>query len=162
MNQDQAEMLPFFVYGTLLPGQPNYGLWADAVCSEEAAWMSDGRLYDVGNYPMFVETKGEGELVRGRLIMVDPAQYGAVLARLDWLEGYDPIRPEQSEYVRTARTAYLPDDRTTQAWVYLGKMQYVSALPKIPDGDWLNYVQNKQETIDRWWETIDSVAGRHK
>ncbi|HID54191.1 MAG TPA: gamma-glutamylcyclotransferase [Anaerolineae bacterium] len=160
MNQSESEILPFFVYGTLLPGQPNYALWAGAIVAEERAWLEHGRLYDASAYPMLVEM-GE-DSVQGILITVDPDQYPAVLARLDWLEGYKPDKPEQSDYRRVAREVCLADGRTAQAWVYIGKIQYISALPIIPNGDWAAYVQNKQETIDRWWETIDSVAGRHK
>ncbi len=160
MDQAESETLPFFVYGTLLPGQPNYALWADAIVAEERAWLEHGRLYDVGRYPMLVEA-GDGR-VCGRLIIVDPDRYQAVLARLDWLEGFNPKRPEQSDYQRVAREVRLADGRAARAWVYAGKIQRVSALPVVPDGDWAAYARHKQETIDRWWETIDSIAGRRK
>ncbi len=160
MDQAESKILPFFVYGTLLPGQSNYALWAEAIMVEERAWLEHGRLYDVSNYPMLIET-GE-DRVQGVLITVDPEQYPAVLTRLDWLEGHKPEQPEQSDYHRVMREVVLADGRTAQAWVYIGKIQYISDLPIIPNGDWAAYVQNKQETIDRWWKTIDSVAGRHK
>jgi gamma-glutamylcyclotransferase (GGCT)/AIG2-like uncharacterized protein YtfP len=57
------DYLPFFVYGTLLPGQPNYPLWAAAIRSEQPATLPNGRLYDMaqlglGHYPLLVEDMG--------------------------------------------------------------------------------------------------------
>ena len=132
-------MLPFFVYGTLLPGQPNYALWADAIRAAEEAWLENGRLYDLGRYPMLVET--EGGRVQGLLVTVDPEQYPAVLARLDWLEGYNPEAPAHFGYRRVARSVCLAGGRVAQAWVYVGQIDYGAALPVVPNGDWLAYTQ---------------------
>ena len=99
--KSKQELLPFFVYGTLLPGQPNAYLWGEAVAAQQTAVLPNGRLYDLGSFPMLVE-EGE-ESVQGMLIWVRPAEYTAVVASLDELEGYDPAQPLASAYRRVRR-----------------------------------------------------------
>ena len=55
-------LLPFFVYGTLLPGQPNAHLWGDGIVAQQNATLANGRLYDLGAFPMLVE-EGEEKVV---------------------------------------------------------------------------------------------------
>ncbi|MCP4427555.1 MAG: gamma-glutamylcyclotransferase, partial [Chloroflexi bacterium] len=106
----QAEPIrPFFVYGTLLSGQPNAVLWQRDGVSAGAALFPNGRLYDMGGYPMLVE--GEGGLVKGEIVAVPDGHYTAVLARLDALEGYNPTQPQAPGYRRLARKAVLTDSR---------------------------------------------------
>lgn len=69
MSSYAWQRLPFFVYGTLIPGQPNDHLWQGAIGSLEAAVFDNGRLYDMGFYPMLVE--GRAGMVKGKLIRVD-------------------------------------------------------------------------------------------
>ena len=54
MNRHAPEQLPFFVYGTLLPGQPNDDLWGDGIAQVETAVLDDSHIYDMGYYPMLV------------------------------------------------------------------------------------------------------------
>ncbi len=58
MNSYAPEPLPFFVYGTLLPGQPNDELWADSIIKIEAAFLDNSHIYDMGYYPMLVAQSG--------------------------------------------------------------------------------------------------------
>jgi gamma-glutamylcyclotransferase (GGCT)/AIG2-like uncharacterized protein YtfP len=139
---NDMEQLPFFVYGTLLPGEANYHLWGDAIRREETAVFPNGRLYDLGGYPMMLE---EGDApVRGALIYVHPAAYAAILARLDALEGYNPERPDASPYQRRRRRALTEAGTAVTAWVYLGRRRYVRHRPVIESGDWVAARRRRQ------------------
>ena len=81
----QSIHLPFFVYGTLLPGQPNYYLWREAIERVRPAVLPRSCLYDLGCYPMLVDAP-DGE-VRGLVVTIRPSSYRAAVALLDQLEG---------------------------------------------------------------------------
>lgn len=153
------EYLPFFVYGTLLPDQPNYDLWQPAIQSSQPATFHNGRLLDLGHYPMLVETK-EG-LVHGQVITIQPAAYKVILNRLDHLEGYKPDNPEASEYLRKKRSVYLTDATAVAVWVYIGQARYTDHLPIVTDGNWLKHIQHKQQNSDDWWQNTHTVSGLH-
>lgn len=132
---------PFFVYGTLRPGQANHArLLAGRTVAEVPAILGGHALYGPG---LPYVTAGERACsVVGDLIFVGPESYVEVLADLDRLEGYDPGRP--SHYERVARTVrYLgPDgcETTVLAWVYLaGPMarKHLGPAERIVSGDWL-------------------------
>ena len=61
--------LPFFAYGTLIPDQPNYYLWKDSITSTKKGLIKNYQLFDMGHYPMIVESKGNN--VDGRLMYVN-------------------------------------------------------------------------------------------
>jgi gamma-glutamylcyclotransferase (GGCT)/AIG2-like uncharacterized protein YtfP len=86
--------LPFFVYGTLKRGEPNYARYlAGHTVAEEPATLPDAALYTAGPYPFLVQTPelvAPGDVVYGSLVSVRPAEYAAVVAQLDDLEGYRP------------------------------------------------------------------------
>ena len=153
-------MLPFFVYGTLLPGQPNHYLWGDAIVQMETAVFPNGRLYDMGSYPMMIEQPGEQ--VKGRLITVHMAAYTAVTVNLDMLEGYDPEQPAASAYRRLERVVQGENGRFVTAWIYLGLPKYIKGLPPIPSGDWIAYATATLQQMNKWWATSNSVAGLHE
>lgn len=156
--------LPFFVYGTLLRGQPNYYLWAEAIRSEQPAMLKGGRLYDMaqlglGQYPMLVE---EGQVgveyiasskwqVTGMLVEVETVYYERVLRALDVLEDYRPLEPEQSFYRRVRRVVTLHNGRQRVAWVYVGRPATVAGLEPIPGSSWKAYCANRQMEVDGWW-----------
>jgi len=155
----KMEMLSLFVYGTLLPGQPNAYLWEGTAVSQQPAVLPNGRLYDMGHYPMLIE---EGEdAVQGMVLTIHPTSYAGVLTALDELEGYDPSNPDVCAYVRMSREVTVEDGRTLQAWVYIGQARFVDGRPPIPHGDWVAYAASKSTELDDWWQDIDSVAGLH-
>lgn len=143
------KILPFFVYGTLLPGQPNYYLWSDNIVEQKPAVFSDGRLFDLGAYPMLIE--GDGGPVVGQLVSIRPADYPLVLRRLDELEGYDPQNPENSDYRRHERFVHLEDGRKKNAWIYLGHQVATAKASVIPSGNWLTHSLAKEQEIAEWW-----------
>jgi gamma-glutamylcyclotransferase (GGCT)/AIG2-like uncharacterized protein YtfP len=130
-------MLPFFVYGTLLPNQSNFHVWNGAVVKWEAAVFPNGRLYDLGAYPMLLEEGAKA--VRGMVMTIDPDRYQETLAALDDLEGYDPAAPARSLYTRERRTVYLAHGEPVTVWVYLGRKVWVNGRQPIPHDSWLDY-----------------------
>ncbi len=149
------QMLPFFAYGTLLPGQPNFDLWQQAVTQCRPAVYPGGILYDLDTYPMLLDG-GSGQVV-GMLMQVDPVAYPTVLRRLDELEGFDPRRPDNSVFQRRQRPVTLPTGEQTPAWVYLGRPALVQHAPVIPHGDWVRHTAGRLADMRAWWDAF----GRH-
>ena len=157
----RRKRLPFFVYGTLLPGQPNFTLWGTDIAKMEPAAFVGGRMYDMGYYPMLV-TAVASELVQGMCITINKSPYEAVLQRLDDLEGYDPKKPDEVGYQRQAVEIVLANGRTRQAWVYLGQPELVTDKPPVAGGDWAAYAAQNQHHLQDWWAANHTVAGLHK
>lgn len=135
---DHSVQLPFFVYGTLLPGQANYGLWRAAIFGYRPAVMAGARLYDLGDFPMLVDALG-GE-VRGLLVRVRPSSYRAALSLLDELEGVD-LPPAGAPGYRRARRVIKPCGLAAEvAWVYVGNEANVIGLEPIAM-DWKSYTR---------------------
>ena len=157
--------LPFFVYGTLLPGQPNAYLWGESIAQMEMAWFENGRLYDCGPYPMLIEETAVLP-IHGQLITIHPDQYDAILTRIDTLEGYTPQQPDQATYQRVSRQVWVGHthphtQRRAWAWLYLGRADLTTHLPPIPSGNWVTYAVNRHRQMSNWWRTVSSVAGLH-
>ncbi|MFE9932538.1 gamma-glutamylcyclotransferase family protein [Streptomyces sp. NPDC005533] len=137
--QDPTAPLPFFVYGTLRPGEVNHALFLRGrTASEEPATLPDAVLYDGPGYPYAVHRPGSA--VVGELITAAPGAYGELLAALDVLEEYGgPDRPG-NVYDRIARRALRPDGSPVRAWVYLAAPLLARDLresgTEIPGGDW--------------------------
>lgn len=147
---------PFFVYGTLLPDQPNHYLLADVVQQVRPATFENGRLYDLGFYPMLIE--GEGAHVRGALVSVAADAYALARERLDQLEGFDPAQPDASVYRRVLRRVLLADGQTVMAWVYVGCREAVNGRLPIPSNHWPTHINNKQNEIQAWWTALHTTA----
>ncbi len=125
--------LPFFVYGTLLPGEANYPLWREAIQAIKPATLPGARLYDLGQYPMLVEG-GVGE-VRGMVGWVRPSSYAAALSLLDMLEGIHLPYPGGIGYRRRPRVVWLAGGSEVAAWVYVGNPAVVAGLKPV-GADW--------------------------
>ncbi|MBP7999697.1 MAG: gamma-glutamylcyclotransferase [Chloroflexi bacterium] len=129
-----VKFLPIFAYGTLMPGQPNYYIWAQYVLRTEPATFPRGRIHHLGGFPMLSE--GGDSSVQGYLVEIAPAVYEECLEDLDYLENYRPDDPERSLYQRVEREVELACGRKTQAWVYVGNSAVTSRYPVITSGDW--------------------------
>jgi gamma-glutamylcyclotransferase (GGCT)/AIG2-like uncharacterized protein YtfP len=149
-----VERYPFFVYGTLIPGQPNDYYWQDCIGEMEEAILSNGRLFDMGSFPMLLE--GGDKPVTGRIMYpkreLKDEDYQLLVQRLDSLENYNPDDVDNSPYYRVLRTVHLIDNEPETAWVYLGRPIYTQGRPLIPDGDWVNYSANGSDPISVWWQ----------
>ncbi|AZM89071.1 MULTISPECIES: gamma-glutamylcyclotransferase family protein [Streptomyces] len=133
-------VLPFFVYGTLRPGEVNHDLFLKGrTAAEEPARLPDAALYEGPGYPYAVDRPGSA--IAGELITAAPGEYAELLVALDLLEEYaGPGRPG-NVYDRVAREAVRPDGGRVRAWVYLAAAPLARRLAQtgteIPGGDWL-------------------------
>jgi gamma-glutamylcyclotransferase (GGCT)/AIG2-like uncharacterized protein YtfP len=149
-----VERYPFFVYGTLIPGQPNDYLWEDCIEKAEQGVLVGGRLFDMGSFPMLID--GGWETVAGKLMFpykeLPDEDYQLLVQRLDTLENYDPENVEDSPYYRVLRSVLVGNDKPITAWVYLGRPQYTDRRPLITNGNWIEYSANVHSHIATWWE----------
>ncbi|WP_369169176.1 gamma-glutamylcyclotransferase family protein [Streptomyces sp. R28] len=133
--------LPFFVYGTLRPGEPNHDHFLRGrTLTEEPARLVGAVLYDGPGYPYAVEERDGGGTVYGDLVTARPEEYPALLAALDRLEEYAPDDP-RNLYDRIARQVIRDFDGTAvQAWVYVAAPSVAARLRAhgrlIESGDW--------------------------
>jgi gamma-glutamylcyclotransferase (GGCT)/AIG2-like uncharacterized protein YtfP len=134
---------PFFVYGTLKPGEPNYArLLAGRTAAEEPASLAGAALYTPGLYPFLVtepDLAGPDDRVHGALISVPDEAYAATQAQLDQLEGY--VEGGDSNHYERVLVTVQAADGPRQAWVYVvgaaGLAQIrAGELRRLPDGNW--------------------------
>ncbi|WP_210574208.1 gamma-glutamylcyclotransferase family protein [Streptomyces sp. GESEQ-4] len=136
----RSARLPFFVYGTLRPGEPNHDLFLSGRTeAEEPARLTGGLLYAGPGYPYAVEDAGAGA-VCGEIVTARPDAYGELLATLDQLEEYTPGDP-RNLYERVARDVTREGDGTVvRAWVYVAAPAVAVRLRArgkvIEGGDW--------------------------
>jgi gamma-glutamylcyclotransferase (GGCT)/AIG2-like uncharacterized protein YtfP len=137
-----VERLPFFVYGTLRPGQVNHDRFVRGRTAAEGPGRMRGvELYEGPGYPYGVAAAADdaGTEVRGELITPTADHYDELLAALDELEDYAPGDPGNL-YERVAREVLLADGRTARAWVYLASDEVAKRLrasgKRVPGGDW--------------------------
>ncbi|WP_438490584.1 gamma-glutamylcyclotransferase family protein [Streptomyces sp. S186] len=138
----EAERLPFFVYGTLRPGQVNYArTLRGRTATEEPARIAGAVLYEGPGYP-YATTGPADAVVHGALIHPRDTDYDAVRAALDHLEGYTPGTPAGAGnlYERVVTEAVRPDGSTVRAWVYLAAEPLATRLraggTPIAGGHW--------------------------
>ncbi|WP_406492778.1 gamma-glutamylcyclotransferase [Streptomyces sp. NBC_01604] len=139
-----APKLPFFVYGTLRPGEANHDRFLRGrIRSEEPGRLTGAVLYEGPGYPYAVEECADdrGGVVRGEVVTALPEAYGELLVALDRLEEYTPGDP-RSLYERVAREVTLDGGgRTVRAWVYVAAPSVAARLrargKPIGSGDWL-------------------------
>jgi gamma-glutamylcyclotransferase (GGCT)/AIG2-like uncharacterized protein YtfP len=133
---------PFFVYGTLLPGQCNDHYWGGYILRSVPAVLSCAKLYEFPGYPMLIESLDSASKVVGQIIWVGPDRYEAVLTKLDQLEEYDPADVKNSFYLRLAKNINTGNGSSITTWVYVGKPNLIKGLPAIIDGDWARHMAN--------------------
>ncbi|MEU0160301.1 gamma-glutamylcyclotransferase family protein [Streptomyces sp. NPDC006261] len=140
--------LPFFVYGTLLPGEPNHDLFLRGRTSgERAAVLPRALLYEGPGYPYAIDGHGR---VHGTLLTAAPGMYGELLGLLDHLEEYLGPGHPRNLYERVVREVELPGEgeeegkegaRETRAWVYLAAAAVTRSLRTggsvIAEGRWV-------------------------
>ncbi|MBG0855431.1 gamma-glutamylcyclotransferase [Streptomyces spinoverrucosus] len=132
--------LPFFVYGTLRPGEPNHDSFLRGrTHTEEPARLTGAVLYDGPGYPYAVEEPGG--MVTGDLITPVPDAYDELLTVLDRLEEYAPGNA-RNLYERVSREVVRDTDGAAlRAWVYVAAPAVAARLRMrgklIEGGDWL-------------------------
>ena len=153
------ERLPFFVYGTLIPDQPNYYLWKDSIADTKNGIIKNYQLFDMGHYPMIV--KSEGNNVHGMLMYVNDKDYEKITKIIDNLEGYNPENHGSSAYNREMRDIEVYSGELEKAWIYIGSEKYIKKENAVKDGNWVKHISKKEGNKD-WWENINTVEGLHE
>jgi len=100
----------------------------------EGACSIPGQLFDLGSYPGLRPGPGR---VRGELYRLDRREDLSALARLDEFEDFDPLRPNESLYLRVRIDLLEPAD--CSAWLYVYNRQPDPQL-RIPGGDWRGHL----------------------
>ncbi|MDT9690757.1 gamma-glutamylcyclotransferase family protein [Streptomyces sp. P9(2023)] len=119
--------LPFFVYGTLRPGEYNHDRFLlGRTAREEPARLAGALLYDGPGYPYAVP--GEG-VVAGDLVTAAPGAYAELLGVLDRVELPAGYERADREVVR------VRDGATVGAWVWFAAPGTRHG-PLIRGGDW--------------------------
>ncbi|WP_237198710.1 gamma-glutamylcyclotransferase family protein [Rothia nasimurium] len=148
---------PVFVYGTLRPGMSNNRWFRGADSNRTDATITGYELVTNGSYPYLLPASapvststGSGDtgadapapVVRGTLVFVDPADWEAVAASLDELEGTDPARPVHDDnlYNRVLAEVVTDAGEPVTAWVYIPPVSKQAQLreryPLVPGGEW--------------------------
>ena len=148
--------LPFFVYGTLLPNQPNYYLWKDSIAGTKNGIIRNYQLFDMGHYPMIVESKGNN--VDGMLVYIKAEDYDKITKIIDNLEGYNPQKHGDSAYNREIKDIELENGKLTKALIYIGSEDFVKEENAVKKGSWIAHISTKKGNHD-WWKETDTVAG---
>ncbi len=134
---------PFFVYGTLKPGEPNYARFlAGRTIGEEPAEIGGAALYTAGPYPYLVtepDLARPEERVRGTILAVADADYSTTMAELNSLEGYAEDGAANM-YERLLVTVDVAGG-TREVWIYVAgaeALEQIRAgeLRRVADGDW--------------------------
>jgi gamma-glutamylcyclotransferase (GGCT)/AIG2-like uncharacterized protein YtfP len=135
--------LPFFVYGTLKPGESNYAAYLECHCvATQPAQMRNAALFSDGLYPYLMTDSRAvplGDIAYGVVVEVAAPYYEETMARLDWLEDYKPNSP-WSMYDRVTGIVETGDG-PVEVWTYVGGPQSLAAiragrLVYIPGGVW--------------------------
>lgn len=115
-----SRVLPFFVYGTLMPGRENYPHFLRGMTlAEKQASLNAAVLYSDGRYPYLVlePTLVQPEdRVNGWLMTVKPHRYATVLAAVDGLEGYQA--GDTHNWYERVICQVETQGRMVEAWTY--------------------------------------------
>ncbi|MET8174933.1 gamma-glutamylcyclotransferase family protein [Streptomyces clavifer] len=122
--------LPFFVYGTLLPGRHNHDRFLRGRTSgQRPAVLPGALLYEGPGYPYAIEGHGT---VHGALVTAAPGSYAELLGILDDLEEYlgpDHPRTLYERVVRRAVPVNGPGSgEPVRAWVYFAAAAVTRSL----------------------------------
>jgi gamma-glutamylcyclotransferase (GGCT)/AIG2-like uncharacterized protein YtfP len=123
-----------FVYGTLLK---DFKHTARLPVEEHLQFISKatikGALYDLGNYPGYVE--GPAGEVNGELYLV--SEIDKVFEVLDPYEG---LFDDEPEYIRKKLAVQLPGGEEIESWIYIFQQPLRPEHKRIIDGDYIAYV----------------------
>ena len=133
--------LPFFVYGTLRAHQSNSHLLRGAIARSRGAKLSGAQMFDLGPYPMILESEPNHE-IWGELLEIEAEKYDAILQSLDRLESVDGDNPENPAalYRRLKRFVEVENEQI-EAWVYFGREAVARRGCIVAGGDWCERFQ---------------------
>ena len=132
-----------FVYGTLLPGMPNYDRFIEDHKPKVSTAKAKGVMYFLpgDGYPVVLE--GDGE-VKG--VMFETRDISVILPELDEIEKYTGVE-SQSHLIREIKDVELETGDKVKAHMFLwppSKAQWLKDNAKIiQDGDWARFHKEK-------------------
>ncbi|WP_343075575.1 gamma-glutamylcyclotransferase family protein [Streptomyces genisteinicus] len=134
--------LPFFVYGTLRPGERNHALFlAGRTAGERDAVLHGALLYEGPGYPYAVDDPAGPGRVAGTVVTAAPGEHAGLLRTLDELEEHIAPGHPRNLYERVVREVVREDGTPQRAWVYLAAAGVARELAAdgapIPGGDWV-------------------------
>jgi len=128
-----------FAYGTLIPGLEPPSMTA---CVTQMRVVGPGRvkgrLHDTGSYPAAVLDESASTWIVGEVLELPEL----LLAELDAYEGYDPLQPRESIFVRVRCKAEVSCSDPLDCWIYEYNRDPLH-LPIIPDGDYRAHLAGK-------------------
>jgi len=135
-----AQPYPVFVYGTLRQGQGNNRVVNGGALTYKTAKISGVGVYGANRgFPYAAEH--ESAFTIGEVVWLsDDAAGNDARQGMDWLEGFDSNRPQNSHYERRRMTATFDDGLSETVWVYLARGSSRSQLQEydlIREGDWV-------------------------
>jgi gamma-glutamylcyclotransferase (GGCT)/AIG2-like uncharacterized protein YtfP len=138
-----VEHLPVFAYGTLRPGEHNYGIVEAYVFRHEPASLDNASLYYGPGFPYLVEG---GTEVRGELLYISVADWPQAIRALDYLEGIDTGNTVNGHYQRVQKFVTCVNENgelgARRAWVYMAGVHSANRArlsgALIKSGDWCN------------------------
>ena len=111
------QFLPFFIYGTLMPGERNHFplLHESIIRCEEASILGTLYYYRTEDCPALTEGKTP---ISGQLLMLRAENFPEILSRMNKIEGY--IAPGDPKNVYNLETADVQPAKgeTVRAYVY--------------------------------------------
>jgi gamma-glutamylcyclotransferase (GGCT)/AIG2-like uncharacterized protein YtfP len=127
-----------FVYGTLMStATSELGRDMRLKLRREArvvgAATIQGRLYDLGRYPVMVRSGDAADVVYGELLEI--ADTAVSLPWLDTYEGIGRGAQHADEYARVETTVKLATGGEMIAWVYEFQ-RAVTGIPRVRSGRW--------------------------
>ncbi len=123
-----------FVYGTLLQGMPLFYALKEAVKLDHG-YLRNAELFDLGDYPGL--KAGVGNVI-GEIYQIDQA----ILKSLDQIEGYNPVEPTLSLFLRHLVEIQGLSGKKYQAFTYY----YAEPVKagRIDGGDYRRYLSEKK------------------
>jgi len=126
-----------FFYGTLMAG---FDRRRQAGIDDKLTYIGRGSikaaLFDLGLYPAAVPAPDRQ--VWGEIYEVTDSE--TALAALDVIEGFSPLQPDTSLYLRTRADVTFQDGSGAQAWVYFYNAP-LGRAGRIPSGDYLEHIK---------------------
>jgi gamma-glutamylcyclotransferase (GGCT)/AIG2-like uncharacterized protein YtfP len=119
-----------FVYGTLLDEGNEYAIYLKNNSRSYAEAKLRGKLYDIGEYPGAVLSKGCDEYVYGVILQLDDPE--SALKIIDEYEGFGKGQPFPNEFVRVSVKVETGVGEVI-CWVYLYNLP-VTGLPWLKSG----------------------------
>lgn len=146
-----SNALNVFVYGTLRPGDCNYGIFISDYAHSYVDAKADGHaLYPGAGYPYMLAE--DGSTTRGTLVtFTNPDEFVSVIVGLDYLEGFHGPGSARNHYDRKIIDVVTEDGTTvSNVYTYIASRhtskRVREVLTPVAHGDWLRVISERHET----------------